>query len=170
MRSPNRCPTSRTEVLFQPIGITTVQWEELEPNMVNAGSGIKMTATDLLRFGQLLLQKGRSANQQVVPESWIDAGTTPQFTWREHVRRAARHDLWISVVGGAAARDGRDLRVGLRRPVRVRRAVAGSGRRRDDAVAGNQRRDESDDVRRQRAHGHRHRHSAGGDGKLIRAP
>jgi CubicO group peptidase (beta-lactamase class C family) len=76
-------PDFATEALFQPIGITSVRWEELEPNMVNAGSGIKMTATDLLRFGQLLLQRGRSASRQVVPESWIDAGTTPQFNWRE---------------------------------------------------------------------------------------
>jgi len=76
-------PDFATEVLFQPIGITSVRWEELEPNMVNAGSGIKMTAPDLLRFGQLLLQRGRSASRQVVPESWIDAGTTPQFNWRE---------------------------------------------------------------------------------------
>ncbi len=76
-------PDFAQEVLFQPIGITTVQWEELEPGMVNAGSGIKMTATDLLRIGQLLLQKGRTANREVVPESWIDAGTTPQFGWRE---------------------------------------------------------------------------------------
>ena len=76
-------PDFANEVLFQPIGVTTVQWEQLEPNMVNAGSGIKMTATDLLRFGQLLLQRGRSGSQQIVPESWIDAGTTPQFTWRE---------------------------------------------------------------------------------------
>jgi CubicO group peptidase (beta-lactamase class C family) len=76
-------PDFANEVLFQPIGITTVQWEALEPNMVNGGSGIKMTATDLLRFGQLLLQRGRSGSQQVVPEPWIDAGTTPQFSWRE---------------------------------------------------------------------------------------
>ena len=76
-------PDFANEVLFQPLGITTVQWEQLEPNMVNAGSGIKMTAADLLRFGQLLLQKGRTGTQQIVPESWIEAGTTPQFTWRE---------------------------------------------------------------------------------------
>ena len=61
MRLPKPLPDFAEEVLFQPIGITTVQWEQLEPGMVNAGSGIKMTATDLLRFGQLLLQKGRSA-------------------------------------------------------------------------------------------------------------
>jgi CubicO group peptidase (beta-lactamase class C family) len=90
-------PDFATEVLFQPIGITSVRWEELEPNMVNAGSGIKMTATDLLRFGQLLLQRGRSASRQVVPESWIDAGTTPQFNWREQygAQRATTYGyLW----------------------------------------------------------------------------
>ena len=76
-------PQFANETLFQPLGITSVQWEELEPDMVNAGSGIKMTATDLLRFGQLLLQKGRSADRQVVPESWIDASTAPQFGWRQ---------------------------------------------------------------------------------------
>ncbi|HKU16246.1 MAG TPA: serine hydrolase [Steroidobacteraceae bacterium] len=76
-------PQFASETLFQPLGITSVQWEELEPGMVNAGSGIKMTATDLLRIGQLLLQKGRSADRQVVPESWIDASVAPQFTWRQ---------------------------------------------------------------------------------------
>jgi CubicO group peptidase (beta-lactamase class C family) len=76
-------PDFAEEVLFQPIGISTVQWEELEPNMVNAGSGIKMTATDLLRFGQLVLQRGRSGTQQIVPESWIEASTAPQFAWRQ---------------------------------------------------------------------------------------
>lgn len=76
-------PQFANEALFQPLGITTVQWEQLEPDMVNAGSGIKMTATDLLRFGQLLLQHGRSADHQIVPESWIQTGTTPQYTWRD---------------------------------------------------------------------------------------
>jgi CubicO group peptidase (beta-lactamase class C family) len=76
-------PDFAEEVLFRPIGIATVQWEELEPNMVNAGSGIKMTSTDLLRFGQLLLQRGKSGSRQVVPDSWIEAGTTPQYNWRD---------------------------------------------------------------------------------------
>lgn len=83
-------PQFADEALFQPIGITTVQWEALEPDMVNAGSGIKMTATDLLRFGQLLLQRGKSGNQQVVPESWVEATTTPQFGWRDQY--GAQHD------------------------------------------------------------------------------
>ena len=70
-------------VLFQPLGMTTVAWQQLEPGMVNAGSGIQMSAQDLLRLGQLVLQAGRSGNQQIVPESWIVATTTPQFPWRD---------------------------------------------------------------------------------------
>jgi CubicO group peptidase (beta-lactamase class C family) len=76
-------PQYAQEVLFQPLGITSAQWETLEPGMVNGGSGIQMTAPDLLRIGQLVLQGGRSANQQVVPETWIVTMTTPQFPWRD---------------------------------------------------------------------------------------
>jgi CubicO group peptidase (beta-lactamase class C family) len=76
-------PQFANEALFRQIGITTAQWELLEPGMVNGGSGIQMSAHDLLRFGQLMLQRGRSGSRQIVPESWIDAGTAPQFAWRE---------------------------------------------------------------------------------------
>jgi CubicO group peptidase (beta-lactamase class C family) len=76
-------PQLANETLFGEIGITTAQWELLEPGMVNGGSGIQMSAHDLLRFGQLMLQRGRSGGRQVVPESWLEAGTVPQFPWRE---------------------------------------------------------------------------------------
>ncbi|HEY7377209.1 MAG TPA: serine hydrolase [Steroidobacteraceae bacterium] len=72
-----------TDHLFEPIGITSVAWEDLEPDMVNGGSGIHMTARDLLRFGQLVLQSGRSGAQQVVPEAWIATATSPKFPWRD---------------------------------------------------------------------------------------
>ncbi|HKE44878.1 MAG TPA: serine hydrolase [Steroidobacteraceae bacterium] len=76
-------PQFASEHLFQPIGVTSVGWEDLEPDMVNGGSGIHMTARDLLRFGQLVLQKGKSGAQQVVPESWIAAATMARFPWRD---------------------------------------------------------------------------------------
>jgi CubicO group peptidase (beta-lactamase class C family) len=76
-------PQFANETLFSDIGITTAQWELLEPGMVNGGSGIQMSAHDLLRLGQLMLQRGRSGGRQVVPESWLEAGTLPQFAWRE---------------------------------------------------------------------------------------
>ena len=68
--------------LFGPLGITSVEWEALEGDMVNAGSGIRMTAEDLLRFGQLVLQRGQSGSTRIVNESWLADATTPGFTWR----------------------------------------------------------------------------------------
>lgn len=70
-------------VLFHPIGVLDAQWETLENGTVNGGSGIALTGRDLLRYGQLVLQHGRSGNRQVVPADWVTSMTTPQFGWRE---------------------------------------------------------------------------------------
>jgi CubicO group peptidase (beta-lactamase class C family) len=40
-------------------------------------SGLNMTALDLLRFGLLFLNNGKSNNNQVIPESWIYESTSP---------------------------------------------------------------------------------------------
>lgn len=76
-------PTYADERLFHPIGIDSARWEPLEGSMVNGGSGIKLKARDLLRFGQLMLQEGRSGTREVVPASWVGEMTAPRFTWRD---------------------------------------------------------------------------------------
>jgi CubicO group peptidase (beta-lactamase class C family) len=84
--------------------------------MVNAGSGIKMTATDLLRFGRCRCRRAARPISRVVPESWIDAGTTPQFSWRDqYARSAARR---TDIYGGSLSRGDRcNFCLGLRRSV-----------------------------------------------------
>ncbi|HKC12521.1 MAG TPA: serine hydrolase [Vicinamibacteria bacterium] len=69
--------------LFQPIGIKSALWEELERGTVNGGSGLQLTGQDLARMGQLMVQQGRSGSQQVVPAGWVSAATAPQFPWRD---------------------------------------------------------------------------------------
>jgi CubicO group peptidase (beta-lactamase class C family) len=76
-------PQYAGEVLLQPIGISNVTWEQLEADMVNGGAGLQMTARDMLRVGQLVLQSGRSGGQQIVPTEWIAMVTSPQFSWRD---------------------------------------------------------------------------------------
>jgi CubicO group peptidase (beta-lactamase class C family) len=75
-------PQYASDKLFTPLGITNVNWELLETDMVNAGAGIQLTAPDLLRLGQLVLQQGNDGATQLVPASWIDGATTPKFAWR----------------------------------------------------------------------------------------
>jgi CubicO group peptidase (beta-lactamase class C family) len=76
-------PQYADQVLLGPLGVTSAVWEQLETNMWNGSAGLQLTAQDMLRVGQLVLQGGKSGNQQLVPQSWIQSATTPQFTWRD---------------------------------------------------------------------------------------
>jgi CubicO group peptidase (beta-lactamase class C family) len=80
-------PLSRyaSDRLFLPLGIDTVAWEPLDRGTVNAGSGIRLRGRDLLKLGQLYLQRGWSGEKSVVPETWVDEVTRPRFTWRNTV-------------------------------------------------------------------------------------
>jgi len=68
--------------LFAALGVDTVVWEPLDRGTVNGGAGIALRGRDLLKFGQLYLQRGWSGNRSVVPEGWVDQATRPQFAWR----------------------------------------------------------------------------------------
>src|SRR5438876_12367060 len=59
-------PQYATDHLFGALGVDTVAWEPLDPGTVNGGSGIALRARDLLKFGQLFLQRGWSADASVV--------------------------------------------------------------------------------------------------------
>jgi CubicO group peptidase (beta-lactamase class C family) len=78
-------PEYAEQALFAPIGITSARWEGLEYGTVNGAAGMSMTARDLLRIGQLLLQEGRSGERNIVPAAWVRAMTSPRFNWRDEV-------------------------------------------------------------------------------------
>src|SRR5262245_28733152 len=50
-------PQYASDRLFQPLGVDMVAWEALEQGTVNGGSGIDLRARDLLKLGQLYLQR-----------------------------------------------------------------------------------------------------------------
>src|SRR5213076_490217 len=75
-------PRYASEHLFGAIGVDTVAWESLDRGTVNGGAGIALRGRDLLKFGQLFLQRGWSGDRSVVPEAWVDEATRPQFAWR----------------------------------------------------------------------------------------
>jgi len=68
--------------LFSGLGATSVAWEALDRETVNGGSGIRLRAPDLLKLGQLFLQRGWSGEKSIVPESWVGMTTQAQFAWR----------------------------------------------------------------------------------------
>ena len=57
--------------LFAPLAIHERAWEVDNRGYNNGGAGLSLRARDLAKIGQLVLQEGASASQQVVPADWI---------------------------------------------------------------------------------------------------
>jgi CubicO group peptidase (beta-lactamase class C family) len=65
------------EKLFGPLGITDEKWVYSPLEIPQTGGGLRLTARDLLKVGQLYLNGGKWQGQAIVDESWVKASTTP---------------------------------------------------------------------------------------------
>jgi CubicO group peptidase (beta-lactamase class C family) len=65
--------------LWQPAGMVgDASWSlDSEGGFEKMESGVNARAEDFARFGQLMLQHGRSGDRVVVPQDWADASTSP---------------------------------------------------------------------------------------------
>jgi CubicO group peptidase (beta-lactamase class C family) len=63
--------------LFDPLGITDVQWKRSRAGEVQAGGQIEMRPRDLARIGRLVLDQGTVGSERIVPEAWIEEMLTP---------------------------------------------------------------------------------------------
>jgi CubicO group peptidase (beta-lactamase class C family) len=70
--------------LFEPLGITDVEWVGDLAGMPAAASGLRLRARDVAKFGSLYLHGGKWNGKQVIPASWIELST------RRHFRFPAR--------------------------------------------------------------------------------
>lgn len=64
--------------LFDPLGIKRPYWQKDPEGIEVGGTGLYLTTNDIVKFGQLYLQKGRWEGQQIIPESWVDMATSLQ--------------------------------------------------------------------------------------------
>ncbi|MGO4339458.1 serine hydrolase domain-containing protein [Labrys sp. KB_33_2] len=68
------------ENLFEPMGITKVEWARYPQNGGPvAASGLRLLPADTLKFGQLVLDKGAWKGRQIVSAKWIEMATAPQI-------------------------------------------------------------------------------------------
>ncbi len=91
------------ENLFQPLGCAPVRWEKLNDGYYDgAGFGLSMQAQDLLKIGQLLLDKGKWNTTPLIPAHWIsktyDEGLKKGTKWG---LRQSKHGYgWYSKTKG----------------------------------------------------------------------
>ena len=72
--------TFAREALFQPLGITDVEWKAYPKNgKIAAASGLRLRPRDAAKLGQIVLSRGQWNGQQIVPADWIAQSTTPRF-------------------------------------------------------------------------------------------
>lgn len=66
------------EVLFRPLGIAAGDWMRAPRGEVSAGSGLELTARDMLKLGYLYLRNGEWDGEQIVDTEYAAAATTWQ--------------------------------------------------------------------------------------------
>lgn len=67
-----------TPRLFDPLGFVDPTWRQSPTGVDAGGFGLSIRAEELAAFGQLLLQRGRWQDRQLVPAAWIDQATSRQ--------------------------------------------------------------------------------------------
>ncbi|UKB85324.1 beta-lactamase family protein [Chryseobacterium sp. MEBOG06] len=69
-----------TENLFRPLKINTIRWDTDSMDRNIAGSELFMKTNDMLKFGSMILNNGKSGGKQIVSQKWIQESTS------EHVK------------------------------------------------------------------------------------
>lgn len=62
--------------LFEPLGITGIDWDTDSQGINTGGSGMRLKIEDMAKLGQLYLQKGKWNGKQLLPEAWVRDATS----------------------------------------------------------------------------------------------
>ncbi|WP_460473633.1 serine hydrolase domain-containing protein [Emticicia fontis] len=62
--------------LFTPLGIKNYEWQYTPQKVVNTAGGLKMSALDYARYGQLYQNKGKWNGKQILPQNWVNKSFT----------------------------------------------------------------------------------------------
>ena len=67
-----------TPRLFEPLGIQKPHWDVCPQGICTGGWGLYLKTEDLAKMGQLLLQKGKWNNKQILPKQWVEEASKKQ--------------------------------------------------------------------------------------------
>lgn len=94
------------ERLFEPLGITDVEWLSFTGNAeLAAFAGLRLRPRDLAKLGQLMADSGRWNGRQVLPAWWIAESTRPHVNAEGHAALYYGYHWWL----GRSLLNGHDL-------------------------------------------------------------
>ena len=85
--------------LGSPVGISLRPWLRDPQGIYFGGNEMHLTPRDMLKFGELYLNRGRVDGRQILSEEWIRRSTTAH-TRSQRSGRAYGYGWWIRTLGG----------------------------------------------------------------------
>lgn len=79
--------------LFAPLGIDRYVWQKDTTGHTLGGSGLALAPADMLRFGQLYLQKGAWEGKQILSEEWVEESTQPHISVNNGIKYG--YQWWV---------------------------------------------------------------------------
>ena len=65
--------------LFTPLGIDDYYWDRTPYGLTDTQEGLYVSARNLAKLTQLVLQKGRWQDEQVIPADWVEESISPHY-------------------------------------------------------------------------------------------
>jgi CubicO group peptidase (beta-lactamase class C family) len=67
------------ETLFEPLGISDLEWMKYGNGKVASAIGLRVRPRDAAKIGQLMLNRGAWGGKQIVSPEWIEQSVRPRF-------------------------------------------------------------------------------------------
>ncbi|GMQ56282.1 hypothetical protein AN1V17_06750 [Vallitalea sediminicola] len=100
--------------IFQHLNIPKPKWDTCPKGITQGFSGLHLTADQLSRFGQLILDKGVWKDKQLIPTSYIEQATSvqietndfnPYFATEDH-HQGYGYQIWMNSYANSYRMDG----------------------------------------------------------------
>ena len=92
------------DALFEPLGIVNFTWQS-SPQGEVAGQGfLSLCGRDMLKLGQVLLDGGSWAGQQIVSQQWVEAATRCRVELPDERHAGYGYQWWMTAVDTEAGR------------------------------------------------------------------
>jgi CubicO group peptidase (beta-lactamase class C family) len=86
--------------LSAPLDFRLADWPR-DPNGIHfGGNDMEMTARQMLAFGELYLNKGKTNGRQIIPENWIDNSLKPHTESTREQGRYYGYGWWLRSMAG----------------------------------------------------------------------